>query len=104
MKDSSKNEENTEIFDIEAMSKEGKTPPPGKKYMIKVDNKTYVVPQKLSGREILETAGKNPYDRFQLNLKLRGGIVKKIGYAEIVDFTQPGIEKFMTIPLDQTEG
>jgi len=45
-----------------------------------------------------------PIERFQLNQKSHDGVVEKIGYDEKVDFTEPGIERFMTIPLDQTEG
>jgi hypothetical protein len=93
-----------EIIDIEQFTKEGKNAPKGKKYRIKVDGNTYDVPQQLSGRQILETANKLPVERFQLNQKNKGGNVKKIGYDEVVDFTTPGIEKFMTLPLDQTEG
>lgn len=94
----------TEVIDIEAYSKAGKNPPKGKKYKIKVDNNVYVVPESLTGREILQIAGKTPIERYQLNQKLRGGSVKKIKYDETVHFSEPGIEKFMTIPLDQTEG
>lgn len=94
-----------EIIDLEEFAKAGKVPPKGKKYKIKVDTTTYVVKvETMTGSEILELAGKNPVKRFQLNQKLHGGIVKKIGYDEKVDFTVPGIERFMTIPLDQTEG
>lgn len=92
------------IIDIEAYSKEGKTPPKGKKYRIKVDGVQYEVPETLTGRQILELAKKLPVERFQLNQKMRGGSVVKIGYDQVVDFTSPGIEKFMTLPLDQTEG
>jgi hypothetical protein len=93
-----------EVIDIEAYSKAGKTPPKGKKYKIKVDNTVFVVPESLTGREILQIAGKTPVERYQLNQKLSNGSVKKIGYDEVVHFSTPGIEKFMTIPLDQTEG
>jgi hypothetical protein len=58
----------------------------------------------MTGREILILAGKTPPERFQLNLRLKGGKVVKVGYDEKVCFTTPGVEKFMTIPLDQTEG
>lgn len=93
-----------EIIDIEMYAKEGKTPPKGKKYRIKVDGVHFEVPQTLTGRQILELANKKPVERFQLNQKVKGGGVKKIGYDEVVDFSVPGIEKFMTLPLDQTEG
>ncbi len=96
---------NNEIIDLEAYAKEGKTPPHGKKYQIRVDNAKYVTEKEtLMGREILELANKFPIERFQLNQKVKGGQVKKIDYNEIVDLTTPGIERFMTVPLDQTEG
>ena len=103
MEDTNYNAE--EYIDIEEYSKKGKNPPKGKKYLIKVDKVLYKVEvESLIGSEILELAGKTPTVRFQLNLKLHGGVVKKVGYDERIEFTEPGIERFMTIPLDQTEG
>jgi len=96
-----------EIIDLEEFSKGNpeKGPEKGKKYMIKVDREKYKVEtDTMTGQGILELAGKNPYTKYQLNQKNRRGEVKKIEYAEVVDFTTPGIERFMTIPLDQTEG
>jgi hypothetical protein len=57
-----------------------------------------------TGKVILERAGKVPFERFQLNQRLKGGKVEKVGYDQKVCFSDPGLEKFMTIPLDQTEG
>lgn len=94
-----------EIVDVEQFSKDGKTPPKAKKYRIKIDRQVYVVEKEcLTGREILTLAGKNPPERFQLNLKLKGGKVEVVGLDETICFTKPGLEKFMTLPLDQTEG
>lgn len=94
-----------EIIDLEVYAKEGKTPPPGKKYQIRVDNAKFIMEKSNpTGREILEKAGKYPIERFQLNQRLKGGVVKKVDYNQIVDLTTPGIERFMTVPLDQTEG
>jgi len=96
-----------EFIDLEEFSKGNpeKGPEKGKKYMIKVDREKYKVEtDSKSGQEILELAGKIPFTKYQLNQKFRHGVVKKIEYNEIVDFTAPGIERFMTIPLDQTEG
>jgi len=99
------NHKSEEYIDIEEYSKAGKKPPKGKKYLIKVDKALYKVEvESMTGREILEIAEKLPVERFQLNQKLHGGVVKKVEYDEIVDFTMPGVERFMTIPLDQTEG
>lgn len=97
--------ENILEIDVELYSKEGKPVPPGHHYIILIDRKKYTVKQEcMLGREILVLAGKTPPERFQLNQRLRGGKVKKIAYDQTVCFTEPGIEKFMTIPLDQTEG
>jgi len=95
----------SEIIDVEQFSKEGKTPPKANKYRIKIDREVYVVEKEcMTGRELLILAGKNPPDKFQLNMKLKGGKVEPIGLDETVCFTKPGTEKFMTLPLDQTEG
>jgi len=92
-------------IDIEDYAKNGKEVPKNMKYLIKVDRDKYKVEvESLTGAEILTLAGKTPPTRFQLNQKIKGGQVKKIGYDERVDFTAPGIERFMTLPLDQTEG
>ncbi len=94
-----------EYIDIEELSKTDKQPPKGKKYLIKIDKALYKVEQEcMTGKEILEIAGKLPVIRFQLNVKMKSGEVKKIDYDEEICFSQPGIERFMTIPLDQTEG
>ena len=99
-------EKNNKIeIDLELYTAEGKSVPKGQKYKIKVDRVKYTSEKEtMFGSEILQLAGKTPVQRFQLNQRLRGGKVVKIGYDEVVDFTVPGIEKFMTIPLDQTEG
>ncbi|MES2649390.1 MAG: multiubiquitin domain-containing protein [Bacteroidota bacterium] len=74
-------------------------------YTIMIDRSNYKVEQEcMTGKELLTIAGKSPIERFQLNVRYKGGKVSKIGYEEIVCFSQPGIEKFMTLPLDQTEG
>jgi hypothetical protein len=98
-------EEFKDYIDLEEYALQGKTPPKKTKYLILVDKKKYPVRvESMTGKEILELAGKLPAENFQLRQKLKGGVVKKIGLADRVDFTEPGIEKFMTIPLDQMEG
>lgn len=74
-------------------------------YIFFIDGIEIQVDQKcLTGREILEKAGKTPYDRFQLNQRLASGKVVKVEYDEKVCFTVPPSTTFMTIPLEQTEG
>jgi len=104
METNNKTNEIIEI-DIEIYANEGKIVPHGAHYIIKVDKIKYTVKKEcMIGREILILAGKTPPERYQLNQRLKGGKVIKIGYEQKVCFTEPGIEKFMTIPLDQTEG
>jgi hypothetical protein len=94
------------IIDIEIFTKEERHVPHGPHYhyLILIDrHKFKVETPSMTGREILSLAGKNP-ERFQLNQRFRGGKVRKIGLDQVVSFTEPGIEKFMTVPLDQTEG
>ena len=68
-------------IDIEQYAKEGKIVPPGHHYIIMIDRQKYTVKHEcMTGREILIIAGKTPPERFQLNQRLRGGKVVKIGY------------------------
>ena len=58
----------------------------------------------LTGRELLTLAGKCPPEKFKIFQKIRGGTLEPIELDEKADFTQPGVERFVTLPLDQTEG
>ncbi len=94
-----------EIIDLEEYAKSGKPVPKGHHYIILIDRNKYKVEREcMTGKEILILAGKTPPERFQLNQRFHGGKVVKISYDQVVCFTDPGIEKFMTLPLDQTEG
>lgn len=94
-----------EVVDIENYTLQGKKPPINRHYKVKVDREKFLIKKEsIAGREILEIAGKIPVEQFQLRQKMRGGNVTKISLDEKVDLTIPGIEKFITIPLDQTEG
>lgn len=95
-----------EIIDIEDHCNSSEDDiPKGCKYKIKIDREKYVVKVEcMTGREILTLANKIPVERFQLNQKFKGGRVIRIQLDEKVDFTTKGIERFMTLPLDQTEG
>lgn len=92
-----------EIIDIEWCFKHGHTPPHGRKYRYKVDDKYYVTHHhELSGKQILESAEKNPKE-YILREKIHGSYVT-IEPEQIVDLTKPGIEKFKTIKNDHTDG
>jgi hypothetical protein len=98
-------EEIHEEVEIEAYGKKNVRPPKAKKYVIRIDKVKYTVQvSSLTGRQLLVLAGKTPPEKYSISQKLHGGQVKPIGLDEMVDFTQPGVERFMTLPLDQTEG
>jgi len=93
------------LIELEEYAKQDKVPPKSKRYLIRIDKTKYEVNvTELTGRQLLELAEKNPPENFLLTQKFRGGATKKIELVDIVDFTTPGIERFMTLPLDQTEG
>lgn len=94
-----------EIIDIHEHCQCNEPVPEGCKYKILIDREPYVVDEQcLTGKEILMLTGKTPPDRFQLRQKFKDGRVVTIKNDQKVCFTEPGIEKFKTIPLDQTEG
>lgn len=94
-----------EVIDIEAFARKGERPPKGRKYRIRVDKTILVVDgPTITGRRILELANRVPPERYRLDQKLRGGETRKIELDTVVDLTTPGLERFMSIPLDQTEG
>jgi hypothetical protein len=103
--DRAMNEICNEIIDIEQYAKEGKKIPHATKYRIRIDKDHYVVDvPEMTGRALLELAGKKPVERYALYQKLHGGKTLKIELDAVADFRSPGVERFMTLPLDQTEG
>ena len=93
-----------EPVDVEEHGKKGTRPPPGRRYRVRVDKQHVIFDtQVVTGREILEKVGKDP-TRFRLDQKLHGGKTVKIEPDDKVDLTTPGLERFMTLPLDAREG
>ncbi|MCG8328559.1 MAG: multiubiquitin domain-containing protein [Chitinophagales bacterium] len=91
--------------DVEALAKAGKPIPKGRKYLLRIDGKKYKWDKEcITGREILLLAGKTPVERFQVNQRFRFGRVEEVQLDEKVDLATCGVERFMTLPLDQTEG
>ena len=98
-------EEVLDVVDIEEYGKRNERPPRARHYRIRINKTVYVVDvPHMTGRQILELAGKTPVERYRLQQKLHGGQVKVIGLDEVVDFLAPGVERFQSIPLNETEG
>lgn len=74
-------------------------------YKIQIDKDIYLTPNpNPMGRELLEIAKKTPIEQFAIYLKVAEGSPRRIGLEEKVNITEPGVERFLTLPLDQTEG
>ena len=74
-------------------------------YKIRIDKEIIdVTNPNPTGQELLELAGKKPPEQFTIYLKVKGGQPQRIKADEKVDLTHPGVERFVTLSLDQTEG
>ena len=96
-----------EELEIEEFAKKGgnERAPKAKRYIIRIDKTKYTVEvPTMTGREILTLAGKVPPEQYKLTQKQHGGGATTIGLDETVDFQAPGVERFMTLKRDQTEG
>jgi len=84
------------------------TEPKGEKdaiYKVQIDKQVYETRDPTpTGLELLTLAGKFPPNQFALYEKPKGGPPRRIALDERVDLREPGIERFVTLPLDQTEG
>ena len=92
-----------EVIDLEEFAKANKPVPKEQDYKFRVDKIEITVSQEtIRGREILELAKKDPH-KFLLQQKIQGQVIR-IGLDDLVDLTVPGVERFMTIPNEVTEG
>ena len=83
----------------------GDTPFRSVHYKVQIDKDFFEAPvSRMTGRELLELADKKPAERYAIYLKVKGGQPDRIDLDEKIDLSQPGVERFVTLPLDQTEG
>ena len=75
-------------------------------YKVQIDKSVFELTDPTpTGRELLKLAGKAPAEQFAIYEKPQGGGQPiRIGLDQHVDLRKPGIERFVTLPLDQTEG
>lgn len=90
--------------DLEVWSARGERAPKARRYVIRVDRERYTVTESsITGRAILALAGKDPA-RTLLQQRVQGGGTRPIGPDQAVDLTEPGVERFITLPKNQTDG
>ena len=86
-----------EVIDIEIFTKEGKKPPIGHKYKIRVGDKYYIFDHHIiTGRDIFNKIGLMPVECYTLYQKLKGCDFEKVGMDEVIDLANEGIEHFVT--------
>ncbi len=94
-----------EIVDIEGHCHEGHRPPRARGYRIRVNGDLFIVhKERPTGREIMEIAGIAPMEKYGLYIKVQGQSFSRVQLDDVVDLRAPGVEKFKTLPLDQTDG
>ncbi|BDS06459.1 hypothetical protein NT6N_14990 [Oceaniferula spumae] len=100
-----KEDKDTDLEDLEVCAKEGRKPRCVRRYRIRIDKDRYIVNlSHMTGLQLLEKAGKCDPTCWRIHQKLKGGKLVEIQPDEKVDFTTPGIERFVTTPCDQTDG
>jgi hypothetical protein len=79
--------------------------PKAKRYVIRIDKQRFTVEvPSMTGRELLTLAGKLPPEQYKLTEKHHGGGARTVGLDDPADFRGPGVERFMTLKRDQTDG
>lgn len=93
-----------DLVDIEEYARAGREKPDAKRYRFRVDKAHFESAKPvLTGREILAFAGKTPESHL-LSKKIAGGSPAQVGPDEEVDLRTKGVERFMTVPREATEG
>ena len=76
-----------EEVELEEFGKKNHRLPRAKRYVIRIDKTKYTVHvSHMTGRQLLDLAGKVPPDQYSISMKLHGGHVKTIGLDEEVHF------------------
>ena len=93
-----------ELVDVEEYVKRGEKPPHARHYKFRVDDHYHTTEKhELTGREILHYAGKTP-EGYYLRQRFHHGKVEPVEPDQIVNLREHCIERFMTIPKENTDG
>ena len=95
--------EQVQVEDLEKCADEGRVPRPGYQFRIRIDDERLVVADPvITGRQLLDDAGKRPVEDFLIFLKLRNGLLEDLRLEETVDLRKPGVERFLTFKSDRS--
>ena len=91
------------VEDLEECAHEGRVPRPGFRFRVRINDDRLVVTDPLiTGRQLLDEAGKRPVEEFLIFLKLGNGLLEEIRLDETVDLRKPGVERFLTFKSDRS--
>lgn len=94
-----------EIIIVEDFSKENRPIPRAKGYKVRVDKDHLVFHEEyVTGRQILEKAGRLPPEKYILREVCVNGSLEKIGLDERVHLRKHGLEKFRTMLKSASDG
>ncbi len=98
-------EEVLELIEIEEHAATGKRKPKAKVYAFRVGKQRFEVTDPIiTGRRILELAGKVPPEKYILRQVEHGGVLKVIELTDTVDLRAPGVERFRAMPRTAQDG
>ncbi|MDE0109244.1 MAG: multiubiquitin domain-containing protein [Bryobacterales bacterium] len=98
------NDKEVDLVDLEAGQTEGPKPL-ARRYRIRIDRKHYIVEQpEITGRELLDLARKDAIEHFDVYRRYRDGRVLKVEVDETIDLRERGVERFVTMKKQVTDG
>jgi hypothetical protein len=97
-------EEELELLDIEEYARAGKDKRKARRYAVRIDRTRHEITNPApNGRELLALVQKTP-DTHLLAVQMTGGGPVSVGADQTVDLLTQGVERFMTLPREATEG
>jgi hypothetical protein len=99
------NGEVLELIEIEVYAATRKRKPKARRYAFRVGKTRIEVEDPIiTGRRILELAGKVPAEKYILRQVEHGGVLKLIELNDKVDLRAPGVERFRAMPRTAQDG
>lgn len=93
------------VNSIASNNNQGNQNPHGETYRFTVMKRQFQTHEKeITGRKICELAGLEPPEKYKLDKKMKGGEYREVLLDDVIDLSEPGLEKFVYITRDQTEG
>lgn len=73
------------------------------RFRVRIDDDRFdVADPVITGRQLLDAAGKRPVEEFLIFLKLRNGLLEEVRLDETVELRRKGVERFLTFKSDRS--